>query len=55
MGNTLMTSYKIDNDELIFSVRVFPSKEVRISGDTLIENEEIPQVSSFPTYCKSTR
>ena len=47
MDNILLTSYKIENDELLFSVKVFPSKEVRISGDTLIGNQEIPQVTSF--------
>ncbi len=47
MGNTLMTSYKIEEDEIVFSVKVFPSKEIRISGDTLIDNQEIPKVSSF--------
>ncbi len=47
MGNMLLTSYKIEIDELIFSVKVFPSEEVRVSGDTLIGNQEIPQVSSY--------
>lgn len=47
MGNTLLTSYKIENDELEFSVKLFPSEEVRVSGDTIIESQDIPKVSSF--------
>jgi len=47
MGNTLLTSYKIEEEEMIFSVKVFASEAIRITGDTLIDNQEIPKVSSF--------
>lgn len=47
MGNTLLTSYKLENNEMIFSVKLFPSEAIRVSGDTLIANQEIPKVSSF--------
>jgi len=54
MGNTLLTSYKIENDELLFSVKIFPSKVVSVSGDTIIENQEIPQVSSYQLTVNQT-
>ena len=47
MGNTLLTSYKLEHGEMVFSVKLFPSEEVRISGDTIMENQDIPKVSSF--------
>jgi len=47
MENTLLTSYKIESGEMVFTVKLFPSKEVRVSGDTIIENQDIPKVSSF--------
>jgi len=47
MGNSLITSYAIKNQELIFSVKMFPSKEIRVSGDTIILNQEIPKVNSY--------
>jgi hypothetical protein len=56
MGNTLLTSYQFHKDEIIFSVKVYSSKEVRISGDTLIEGQEIPTVLSFkPTVNQIAR
>ena len=47
MGNTLIISYALKNSELQFTVKVFPSKEKRISGDIEYETQEIPTVKSF--------
>jgi len=47
MGNTLVNSYRREGDELIFSIKIFPSKEIRVSGDTIMENQKIPEVASF--------
>ena len=47
MGNTLIISYALKNSVLEFTVKVFPSKEKRVSGDNKGENLEIPKVRSF--------
>ena len=54
MGNSLLISYKRGDDKMIFTVEVFPSKEVRISGDTIINEQEIPEVKSFKLTSKQT-
>jgi hypothetical protein len=47
MGSTLIISYALEDDVMVFSVKVFPSKEVRVSGNIIDGKEEIPKVSSF--------
>jgi len=46
-GNMLVISYQRTREDMIFSVKLFPTEEVRISGDTLIAAQEIPEVKSF--------
>ncbi|MDF1695744.1 MAG: hypothetical protein P1U56_07940 [Saprospiraceae bacterium] len=47
MGNTLIVSYKLEKKNILFMVEVFPSKEIRTSGDTIINSLEIPKVKSY--------
>lgn len=47
MTNNLITTYRLEGEEMVFTVRVFPTKEVRISGDTLINEQKIPKVLSY--------
>lgn len=47
MGNSLITSYSLNDNQITFDIKMHPSEEIRISGDTLINNQEIPKVSSF--------
>lgn len=46
-GNTLFITYKRVLENLIFSVKVYSSKEIRISGNIKDQNQEIPIVNSF--------
>lgn len=48
MGNTLTTTYRREGDEMFFEILMFKSKESSITGDTLINGEEIPAVKNFP-------
>jgi len=54
MGNTLLTSYKREKNEMIFSVKLFPSTAIRVSGDTLIANQDIPKVNSYQLTVSQT-
>ena len=47
MGTTLVIAYERKMEDMNFTVDVFPSKEIGISGDTLINGQEIPEVKSF--------
>ena len=47
MDNTLVIAYERNMEGMNFTVDVFPSKEIGISGDTLINGQEIPEVKSF--------
>ena len=47
MDNTLVIAYERNMQEMNFTVDVFPSQEIGISGDTLINGQEIPEVKSF--------
>ena len=47
MGNTLVCSYRREGEELIFAIKIFPSEKIRVTGDTIIENQNIPVVESF--------
>lgn len=46
-GNYLMTDYKLDGEELIFTIHFFPEKEIRTTGGTKQGEEEIPFVYSY--------
>lgn len=46
-GSYLQSSYELDGDEMIFSINVFPEKEIRTTGDTIYLEEEIPIVYSY--------
>ncbi len=43
----LQSTYELDGDDMIFSINVFPEKEIRITGDTIHMGEEIPIVYSY--------
>lgn len=47
MGNQLISSYKIEDDYLQFEILMFGSSEISITGDTIINNKDIPIVKSY--------
>lgn len=47
MDNTLIISYKRENEYLEFTVKMFPSKEHRTTGGLTEGKEEVPVVKSF--------
>ncbi|MEM9544536.1 MAG: hypothetical protein AAGA77_01115 [Bacteroidota bacterium] len=47
MGNTLVCSYRRKGQELIFSIKMYTSEKIRVSGDTLIAEQKIPEVKSY--------
>jgi len=47
MGNTLVNAYRLEGNQLTFTVKIFPSEEIRTSGDTLLLDQKIPEVLSF--------
>lgn len=43
-GSFLQISYELDGDKLLFTINVFPEKEIRTTGDTIHQGEDIPIV-----------
>ncbi len=46
-GNYLHSSYELVNGKMHFTIHFFPEKEVRITGDTIHDGEDIPAVYSY--------
>jgi len=47
MGNQLITKNKREKDNLIFEILMYKSTVANITGDTIINNDTIPPVSSY--------
>ena len=46
-GNVLQSSYELDGEDMIFTIHMYGEEEIRTTGDTLYNGEEIPAVYSY--------
>ncbi|MEL7378148.1 MAG: hypothetical protein AAFN65_14465, partial [Bacteroidota bacterium] len=49
MGSRLTASLELRGDELIYAITSGSEEAVRMSGDTIIDGDEIPPVASYGT------
>lgn len=48
MGSLLLSSYEMRNGQLVFEIIAGSSTPVNRTGDTIVDEEEIPAVEAFP-------
>lgn len=46
-GSIIQSSYELDGNEMLFSIQMYNDKEIRTTGDTIYNGEEIPIVKSY--------
>ena len=46
-GNVLQSSYELDGEDMLFTIHMYGEEEIRTTGDTLYQGEEIPIVHSY--------
>ncbi len=47
MGNTLTSTYKREDDKMIFEIMMYKSEKNKLTGDTIIGLDTIPAVSTY--------
>ena len=47
MGNSLIICYEMTENHILFTVKFFPSKEIRTSGGEKMGDQDIPPVKSY--------
>jgi len=45
--NVLQSSYELDGEDMLFTIHMYGEEEIRTTGDTLYNGEEIPAVYSY--------
>lgn len=48
LGNEIHSSYRLEEDKMIFEITVSQKSNVKSSGDSVVKGDSIPEVLSFP-------